>query len=66
MEEIKESADKLLCWMETFGFNVLLNDDIIVQIEGPDGKKQTISKEKLYFINGYLFGTLIKGLNGQF
>lgn len=65
-DEVRMSSEKLLSWMESFGYKVLCNDDIKVIVEKSDGTKQKISKSKLYFMNGYLFGTLIKGLNGQF
>lgn len=65
-DEVRMSSEKLLSWMESFGYKVLCNDDIKVIVENPDGTKLKFSKSKLYFMNGYLFGTLVRALKGDF
>ncbi|MBQ1781870.1 MAG: hypothetical protein II003_03370 [Methanobrevibacter sp.] len=65
-DEVRMSSEKLLSWMESFGYKVLCNDDIKVQIEDPNGKKKIIMKSELYFINGYMFGSLVRALKGEF
>lgn len=65
-DELNESVNSLLSWVESFGYKILLNDDIKVQIEDPNGKKKIIMKSELYFINGYMFGSLVRALKGEF
>ena len=65
-DELNESVNSLLSWVESFGYKILLNDDIKVQIENPNGKKKIIMKSELYFINGYIFGSLVRALKGEF
>ena len=64
--EAKVSIEKLIAWIESFGMKILDHDEDGILIEHPSGKQRQISMMELNFMNGYLFGTLIKALSGSY
>lgn len=65
-KEAKASLRKLIVWMESFGIDIVSETEDTIIIEHPGGRQQEISNTELYFINGYLLGTLSKLLIGQY
>ena len=64
-DKAAESAEKLISWMESIGFEVEEEkESYTIKLSGKTICR--ISKEQLHFINGYLCGSLIKVLQGEY